>query len=372
MGKIKIVCKSKVFLVSFALIFALVILQEARMSFRILGFLNCVVYCSTKTCVYFEDTRCKKSLVNPMSSKSSIWDQIDIRLSEKKNNFSLKKDFSIISAVSAAREYEQANAYVAVDYESGEVILSKNLSKRLPIASITKVMTAVVALDLASPGEEFVVSKEATLVPPTKFLLEDGEVFRLEELLNASLLTSANDCTEVIKMGIDQKYGSRVFIESMNRKAEEIGLKNSGFKNSQGFDAKGGFSSVEDVAILSKYAMDNYPLIKEIVGKESGFLPRNSKHKEMHLNNWNGLLGVYPGISGIKIGNTGEAKKTTAVLSERNGKKILVVLLGAPGVLERDLWASQILDDAFEKKWGFEPVEINETQLKLKYKAWKY
>src|SRR5690606_3687251 len=95
-------------------------------------------------------------------------------------------------------------------------------------------------------------------------------------------------------------------------------------------------------------------------------------HKQFDLYNWNGLLGVYPGASGVKIGNTGDAQKTTIVTAERNGKKLLVVVLGAPGVLERDMWAAELLDLGFEKQYGMAPINVTEEQLRAKYKTWKY
>ena len=82
-------------------------------------------------------------------------------------------------------------------------------------------------------------------------------------------------------------------------------------------------------------------------------------------------MGVYPGVKGIKIGNTDKASYTTIVLSKREGKRILAVVLGAPGVKERDLWASQLLDLGFEKL-GISAVNITEAQLEAKYSSWKY
>lgn len=101
------------------------------------------------------------------------------------------------------------------------------------------------------------------------------------------------------------------------------------------------------------------------------FYPQDDNHKQADLYNWNGLLGVYPGVKGVKIGNTEDAGYATTVLAEREGKKILVVLLGAPGVLQRDLWPSMLLDIGFEKL-GLKPIGITEDQLRAKYSTWKY
>jgi D-alanyl-D-alanine carboxypeptidase len=311
-------------------------------------------------------------IISPLPAKVDIFEQILPKLEQKENKFSLKKTTSLISTAQASDEYDEASAYVVVDFSSGEIILSKNSSERNYIASVTKIMTATVALDLAEKDELFTVSEKAANQIPTKLALNPGDKLTLEELLNALLLTSANDCAKVIQEGIDQKYGDAVFIRAMNAKAESLGLKNSNFQNPAGFDGSEHFSTAEDVAVLSHYALSNYPLISEIVSKEHAELYSNANHSRYEwLNNWNGLIGVYPGASGIKIGNTGKAGHTTSIVAERDGKKLLVVLLGAPGVLERDLWAAKLLDAGFEK-WGIEPARVTEENLREKYATWKY
>ena len=314
-------------------------------------------------------------LILPIES-SDIDSMASIRplLERKENTFSIKPQSGFIgqSFADETADYNGAKAYAVVDFDSGEVILQKNLQERLPMASITKVMTSVVALDLATLNDVFTVTQEAEDQIPTHIALKKGQELTLEELLLAALLTSANDATHVIKDGIDEKYNDEVFIDAMNAKAQIIGMNNSHFVNPQGFDDSDHYSTVEDLALLSHYALTKYPVIADMVAKDSHFLPESQTHDAAYLNNWNGLLGVYPNISGVKIGNTGRAKKTTVVVSEREGKKLIVVLLGAPGVLERDLWTAQLLDEGFEKTMGLTPIDITEEQLREKYATWKY
>ncbi len=311
-------------------------------------------------------------IISPLPTRADIFDKILPKLEQKQNNFSLKKTTSLISTAQAAGDFNEATSYAVVDFATGEVILSKNSSEKNSIASITKIMTAVVALDLADKEELFTVSEKASNQVPTKLALNPGEKLSLEELLNAMLLTSANDCAKVVQEGIDQKYGQAVFIRAMNAKAESLGLKNSHFQNSAGFDNSEHYSTAEDVAVLSHYALSNYPLISQIAAKDHGQLFASSNHpKDEWLNNWNGLIGVYPGASGIKIGNTDKAGHTTSVVAERDGKKLLVVVLGAPGVLQRDMWATELLDAGFGK-WGITPAKVTEKDLREKYATWKY
>lgn len=311
-----------------------------------------------------------KTIVSPLPKTINVLDKIRPRLELKQNNFQLKKQ--LIPYVSAGADYDGASAYAVVDFDNGEVIASKNLSAKMPMASLTKVMTAVVALDLAEPDERFTVTRQAASQIPTKVMLKAGEQYTLNNLLQHILISSANDSAYTVKDGIDAKYGSGVFIAAMNQKAKILGLKNTQFSNPAGLDSPNHYSSVEDLAILSTYALKNYPLITQIVASEVQDLTRDGADMRFYLQNWNGLMGVYPGIAGIKIGNTGKAGNCTIVLSERDGKKIIAVVLGAPGVLERDLWASQLLDLGFSKAAGFEPVNITESELQNKYSSWQY
>ncbi len=311
--------------------------------------------------------------VSPITSEYNVIEMLRPRLQEKKLNFKLKKDLSLIPQSHAASTFDEAKAYGVVDLDTGEIIAEKGLSERLPIASLTKVMTAVVALDLVSPDESFYISKRAAAEIPTKIGVIPGQTMKLNELLHAILMTSANDAAEAIRDGIDRKYNQDgVFIEAMNIKAQAIGLKNSHFANPQGFDSPENYSSVEDLALLTQYALINYPLIAEIVKKDYQFLAANYNHKQFDLYNWNGLIGVYPNTYGMKIGNTGKAGVTTIVVSEREGKRIVAIVLGAPGILKRDLWAADLLDLGFEQQLSLKPVKVTEKQLKAKYASWKY
>ncbi|MBI4067656.1 D-alanyl-D-alanine carboxypeptidase [Candidatus Gottesmanbacteria bacterium] len=288
------------------------------------------------------------------------------------NNFSLTTKQSFIPQTFASGSFDQATAYTVVDLDSGKVIAEKDLTGRHKIASITKIMTAIVALDLASPEEYFTATRRAAREQPTKIGLVVGQKMKLEELLNAVLLTSANDAAAMIKDGIDAKYGSSVFIRAMNAKASFLDLKNTSFDNPQGYDGDLNYSSVGDLAILTNYALTNYPLIRDIVEKDYQFLAQDSYHKQYDLYNWNGLLDVYPQVKGVKIGNTDKAGKTTVVVSEREGKKLVAILLGAPGVLERDLWTADLLDYGYHEEYGLEEINITESDLKHKYSTWQY
>ncbi len=311
-------------------------------------------------------------IIWPIPQKPNIFDNVLPKLEERENNFMIKQESGIVQTTYAASNFEQAASFALMDFDSGQILASKNLTKPLPIASLTKIMTAIVALDLALPSDTFIVSKTAASEIPTVIGVKQGNKMTLGELLPAMLLASANDAAEVVREGIDQKYGPGIFIHAMNAKAIFLGLKNSHFENPQGFDDPNHYSSAEDLAILAHYAITNYPLIAGAVKKDYEFLPANSEHKQFDLYNWNGLLDVYPNIIGLKIGDTDKAGMTTVVLSERGGKKILVVVLGAPDIIKRDLWASELLDLGYQQTMGLNPVNVTENQLLAKYNTWKY
>lgn len=312
------------------------------------------------------------NLVSPAPAKVDAFDKVAPKLDSKKSSFILKQSPNLVPVAQAASDYDQAFAYSLVDFNSGQVLESKSADKRLPIASITKLMTAVVALDLASPEEKLTVSEKAAHEEPTRLALTPGDQLTVTEAIKGALLSSANDCAQVLEEGIDQKYGEEIFIRAMNEKAKDLGLKNTYFTNPQGFDDGSPYSSANDMAKLAQYALTSYPLIANIVAQDhSELLPTSTHRKYEYLNNWNGLLGVYPGVEGVKIGNTDAAGYTTLVVSERGGHKLIAVLLGAPGVIERDQWTAELLDEGFAQ-FGLPKVQVGEDDLKAKYATWKY
>lgn len=320
----------------------------------------------------FQNIKIQFKLLSPLPQKTDTLDLLVPKLEQKKMQFELKKDSLLIknSYASTIFNADNAKAYIVIDIDTGQILLQKNSGQREPIASLTKIMTAVTALDLASPGETFTIENKAAAEIPSIIGVSTGEKLTLTDLLKGVLLMSGNDAAEAIRNGIDDKYKDKLFIRAMNEKAAILGLTNSHFTTPQGFDYGNNYSSASDIAKLAVYAITEYPLINEIVKQDYLTIPANVNHKEFKLTNWNGLLDVYPGTQGVKIGYTEDAGYTTVVFADRNDKKILVVLLGAPGILERDLWTAQLLDFAYQKTLGLQPMNISEDQLQAKYASW--
>lgn len=315
------------------------------------------------------------SLLTPLPknlSSSEVFDRKVLPLITKnKNDFSLKQiPFSLVPKANAEQEVVDVPAYLLADLDTGQIIAGKSAQQRMPIASLTKIMSAVIAMDLAQKDDLFVITKNASEITPTRIGVVPKEEMRMEELLRAMLMTSANDAAEAIKDGIDNYYQNPVFIDAMNEKARFLGLKNTHFTNPQGFDSPDNFSSAEDLALLIHYAYAHYPFFTEIVKKDYDFLPQNRLHKQFDLPNWNGLLDVYPETIGVKIGNTDNAGMTTAVVSSRGDKRLLAIVLGANDIFSRDLTAAQLLNDGYKETLGLPPVTITRQQLQEKYNSW--
>src|SRR5438105_4059360 len=127
--------------------------------------------------------------ISPIPEKVNIFDSIIPKLELKENQYQLKKESSLIPQVLAAGSFDQAASYVVVNYDTGDILAQKDSEKRLSVASLTKIMTSVIALDLADPEDRFMASEKAANIEPTKIGVVSGQSLTLKELLNAALMT---------------------------------------------------------------------------------------------------------------------------------------------------------------------------------------
>lgn len=239
-----------------------------------------------------------------------------------------------------------AKAAFFVETKSGQVFYSKNADQRLPVASLVKVMTALIALEHKNLDATFVVPQKAADMEPDKMLLIAGERLTLKELLYGIFLISANDASEVLA---ESTTGNREeFIELMNKKARQLGMENSYFANPTGLDedSNNSYSTGYDMAILTRYLIRNYPVVVEISKTPHIYLPITENHQDYDMYTGINLITTYPGVVGFKTGYTPEAGLTLITLAQKDGHEIIGVLLGSGN--RRDE-ARELLDYSFKK-----------------------
>ena len=213
---------------------------------------------------------------------------------------------------------------ITVDITNDQVLFEREANTRVPIASLTKIMTAVVALEHMRLADEILVSEKAGTTKENSMGISPFEIYTLEDLLYGLVLHSGNDSAVAIAEGAAQTEES--FVEWMNIKAEELGLKDTSFADASGLDDST-YSTAYDLAKLTKYALKN-PDFKRVVATFEYEIPyEEGKHKYLFLSNQTNLLTTYPGVRGVKTGYTEEANYCLVTYAENNGVEIVGVIL---------------------------------------------
>ena len=244
-----------------------------------------------------------------------------------------------------------------MDAATGKVLYQKEPDLRLPPASTTKIVTAIVTLESGRKlKDSLTVSKSATRVPATKLYLRPDQTITIEDLLYALLLSSANDASLVLAEGISGSVEQ--FTELMTKRAHELGATNSHFSNPHGLTAPDHYSTTRDLAILFRYAMKNVTF-REIVQTRISSVSSNSVVRKktvarrISVRNHNRLLWNFDGAIGGKTGYTAAAQKCFVGAVERNGVTLIVSILGA-----RDQWGDtkRLLEYGFD---NYETLKAN-------------
>ena len=228
---------------------------------------------------------------------------------------------------SSAESTLSVNAKAAALYEPATqtFLYSKNADERLPMASTTKIMTALVAIERENLNREISVDERAVGVEGSSAYLKAGEIFTLRELLYALMLQSANDAAEAIAYAISGNVEG--FAELMNEKALSLGLTNTNFTNPHGLDCEEHYTTAHDLAIITAEAM-SYPEFSEIV---STSVKRVEKEGISRLfANHNKLLKLYDGCIGVKTGFTKKSGRCLVSAAERDGLQLISVTLDCP------------------------------------------
>ena len=217
-----------------------------------------------------------------------------------------------------------AKSAVMIDAASGAVLYSKNKDERLGMASTTKIMTGILALEYGNLNDVYTVSENADWAEGSSIYLNPGEKITLETLVYGLLLKSGNDAAIAIAKHISGS--EKAFVNLMNEKAAELGLKNTRFANPHGLYAEEHYTTAHELAKLANYAMDN-PVFAQIVNttqyKEK---PIGDKDARV-INNANKLISMYAEADGVKPGYTPETGRTLVGSATKNGVRVITVTL---------------------------------------------
>lgn len=212
---------------------------------------------------------------------------------------------------------------IIVDTNSGKVVFEKNSDEKMQIASLVKILTAVVALEHKNLDERIIISKKAADTGENFMGISEGEVYTLEELLYGMLLNSGNDASYAIAEGV--AGSTTTFIDWMNIKAKELNLNDTKIFDPSGLNDDT-YSTAVDLVKLSKYAMQDENF-RKIVSTVETELPYSEKHKYLYLENQTNLLTTYPGVSGVKTGYTEEAGYCLVTYAKNEGVELLGAVL---------------------------------------------
>lgn len=251
-----------------------------------------------------------------------------------------------------------AKAMCVMEQSSKRVLYSKNSSTKLPMASTTKIITAITAIEnCENLDKTFEISPKAVGISGTSLYLRKGEVMSIRDLLYGLMLVSGNDAS--VAIGEYVCGSTKKFVELMNKTAQKIGAKNSHFDNTHGLDSNTHYTTAEDLALITSYALAN-STFKEIVSTKNTKIT-NADGKTRYLKNKNKLLTSLDGCCGVKTGFTDDAGRCLVSACERAGMTLVCVVLNCGPMFEE---SKTLLESGF--------TEYNLIDLTNGYKYEKY
>jgi len=237
-----------------------------------------------------------------------------------------------------------ARAFVVLNASTGEVLAARDAHARVPVASITKLMTVLVARQHALLGKSITVDASAAGVGESSIQLRRGERITLGDLIKGALIQSANDAADAIADGLASSREE--FVAEMNVNARELGLDDTHFVRPDGLDAPGHYSSALDVTRLAEISMRDR-FVRSVVRERTDTIAGGRR-----LHTWNDLLGVFPGLIGVKTGHTAGAGWCEVAAARGHGVTIYATILGSPSRAERNADLAALL------RWGLSRYRV--------------
>lgn len=262
----------------------------------------------------------------------------------------LEIDYTIDAiAMSADPENLNAKSAILVEAKSMRILYEKNAFVKRQNASTTKILTAIVAIEMGNPEDVVTISSKAANIGGSTINLKKGEKLKLLELLYGLMLKSGNDAA----IAIAEHIGGSVeeFMDLVNKKAKEIGANNTHFTSPHGLDEPDHYTTAYDLALITSYCMKN-DLFRQIVSTAETYI------SDRHLRNTNDLIFTYAGANGVKTGFTNGAGRCLVASANRNGMEVISVVLGCDNKTTRFRDSRILFDYAFK---NYEMVKLVET-----------
>ena len=253
-----------------------------------------------------------------------------------------------------------AHSAILIDLNSGETYFEKNADEIMPMASTTKIMTTLLALENCEDlNEYFTVDDKAIMVEGTSMGLRQGDKVNMYALCVGMLLSSGNDAANMTAVKISGSVGA--FVDLMNNRAKEMGLENTSFETPSGLDGENHYTTARELALISKTAMEN-ETFREICSKLSLKVEFGAPPYKRTLYNHNRLLRQYEGTLGIKTGFTKKSGRCLVSACERNEVSLLCVTLNAPND-----WSdhTRLYDEAFKTLQSVELTRNDDYTIKV-------
>lgn len=234
---------------------------------------------------------------------------------------------SFLTSPNVPRPVLSGTSVLSYDLTTDNMLFSLNPDTKMPMASLTKIMTAIVSLEHPKDDDKYFV-RQQDLVGEDTMGLDAGEVLSQRELLYGLILHSANDAAETLA---DNYPGGRnAFIIAMNDKVRTLGLSHTHFTNPTGLQGDGQqYTTANDLLVMTRYALIQFTTFAKVAATVSITIPQTSTHKQYYLENETNLMTSYPGVKGVKTGYTPEAGLCLITYLDYHGHQIVAVLLGS-------------------------------------------
>jgi len=255
--------------------------------------------------------------------------------------------FVFMCTASADERELSCPSALLMDYESGQILYEKNPHEKMPMASVTKIMTMLITMEEIASGrlkyEDMVTaSAYAKSMGGSTIFLDEGEVMSVDDLLKGIAVSSGNDAC--VAMAEHISGSSEAFVKRMNERADYLGMKNTNFVNCNGLDATEHYSTAYDIALMSRELMKHNDIYKYTT-----IWMDSLRDGKFTLSNTNKLVRFYEGCTGLKTGSTSKAGFCISATAKRDNMHLIAVIMNAPTSKQRQADASSLLNYGFGK-----------------------